>query len=120
MARRKVDRTQYPRQIITILLLLVGISWLCLLIFGIFRKQEIARQAAADTKVELTLLEERRGTLTANLAELNTERGQEATMRQQYGVARPGEEVIIVVPKKELSPPPELTFWQRVKEFMSF
>lgn len=100
--------------------LAIACVWLALLVVGIWKKQEIARQAVTDTRAELALLTERKGVLAANLAELDTERGQEASLRQNFGVARPGEEVIIVVPKKELPPPPELTFWQKVKEFLSF
>ena len=119
MKRR--DRTRFDgKQTLKLLALALACCWLALLVVGILKKQEIARHAVADTQAELALLEERRSTLAANLAELDTERGQEASLRQNFGVARPGEEVIIVVPKKELPPPPELTFWQKVKETLTF
>lgn len=109
-----------PKRLLTIIGLVLATCWLVLLVLGIFKKQEIARMAVKDTQAELELLEERRGTLAANLAELETDRGQEASLRQNFGVARPGEEVIIVVPKKVLTPPPELTIWQRIKEAVVF
>ncbi|MEK7510952.1 MAG: hypothetical protein AAB582_01840 [Patescibacteria group bacterium] len=81
--------------------LVLAILWLSWLVFGIIRKEEVARKAVAETKHELATLEARKTALEANMAELNTDRGQEATLRQTYGVARPGEEVIIVVPPEE-------------------
>lgn len=70
-------------------------------VWGIARKEEIARSAVDERKAELAVLEERKAVFEENLAELSTERGQEATLRQNHGVARAGEEVIIVVPPKE-------------------
>jgi cell division protein FtsB len=89
------------------------IIWLLSLIFGIARKEEIARSAVGETRAELELLRERETILEANLAELATDRGQEATLRQAFGVAKPGEEVIIVVPEKQMVPPPTLPWWRK-------
>lgn len=78
-----------------VMLVLVWAVW------GIARKEEIARSAVDDRKAELAVLKERKAVFEENLAELSTERGQEATLRQNHGVARAGEEVIIVVPPKD-------------------
>ncbi len=91
--------------------IITGLAFLFLLlssaVWGIARKEEIARRAVESRKAELAILKERAGVLEANLAELSTERGQEGTLRQNHGVAKAGEEVIIVVPPKEeeLGPP---------------
>ena len=90
------------------------IVWLIFLIVGIFRKEEIARRAAAETKAQLAILEEREATLENTIVELESERGQEATLRETYGVARPGEEVIIVVPPKEATTTVPLPWWKKV------
>ncbi|MDB5264783.1 MAG: hypothetical protein JWN64_354 [Parcubacteria group bacterium] len=92
--------------------LALALLWILFLLWGIVRKEEIARHAVRDTKAQLAVLEERRGTLSANLAELKTERGQEATLRQTHGVARPGEEVIIVVPGEATTTAPKIP-WQK-------
>lgn len=96
------------------------IIWLLSLIWSIARKEEIARRTVNETRAELALMEERKNILRGNLAELETERGQEATLRQTFGVAKPGEEVIIVVPSKELPPPPPLSWWQKALDFIGF
>lgn len=94
-------------------LLALLVLWLTWLLYGIIRKEEIARRAVAETKAELENLETRKEILNQNLAELNTERGHEATLRQTYGVAKPGEGVIIVVPPKEATSTPTLPWWRK-------
>jgi len=110
---RRPTRNRLREFLIAGILALV-IVWLLSLIWSIARKEEIARNAVKETKAELALLNERREVLEANLAELATPRGQEASLRQTFGVAKPGEEVIIVVPEKETPPPPALPWWRKV------
>lgn len=116
---RRTAKSRLREYFIAALLTLV-IIWLTSLIWGIARKEEIARKTVQETQAELALLEERRKTLESNLAELSTERGQEANLRQTFGVARPGEEVIIVVPEEELPSPPELPWWRKVLNWFDF
>lgn len=99
-------------------LLAGGLSMLLLVllwaVWGIARKEEIARSAVDDRKSELAILEERKAVFEDNLGELSTERGQEATLRQNHGVARAGEEVIIVVPPKEDELDPHMPWYKRL------
>lgn len=97
--------------------LVVAIVWLSYMLFGIFEKEEVARKAAADAKRELETLSERETTLTQNLKDLETERGQEASIRETYGVALPGEEVIIVIEPPEEEPLEELSWWDKMLGF---
>ena len=98
--------------------LVAGLSILFLIllwaVWGIARKEEIARRAVDDRKAELAVLSERKAVFEQNLAELSTERGQEATLRQNHGVARAGEEVIIVVPPKENELDPHMPWYKRL------
>jgi len=100
--------------------LLFFIAWFIFLIIGIARKEEIARHAVKDTQAQLTALDERRVTLQQNLTDLSTDRGQEAVLRQTYGVAKPGEEVIIVVPPKATPAPPPLPWWKKALNWFEF
>lgn len=93
--------------------LVIAVLWLGYMLIGIFHKEEVARKAAGEARQELTALSLREQTLHKNLEDLKTARGQEASIRETYGVARPGEEVIIVV-----EPPPEkpleaLSWWDK-------
>lgn len=97
--------------------LALAFIWLSWQVVGIFLKEERARKAANDAKAELAALSEREDTLRQNLEELSTERGQEASFRETYGVARPGEEVIIVVPAGDGDELGELPWW---RSFLGF
>lgn len=111
MVRRK-EKISFREAAIIALLALVLI-WLLWLLWGIMQKEERARHAAMEAQAELASLTERKEILTENIAELNTPRGEEATLREAHGVARPGEEVIIVVEDQtEVGPP--LPWWRRV------
>jgi cell division protein FtsB len=117
MQRRRVVAV---REYVIAAILALAILWLLFLIFGIARKEEIARNAVKDTQAQLAQLSARQGTLQQNITDLGTQRGQEAVMRETYGVAKPGEEVIIVVPPKVLPPPPKLTWWQKMQLWLGF
>ena len=95
-------------------LLVLVLLWLLFLIVNIVGKEEVARKAAQDAERELSILIERKDTLEANLAELSTPRGEEAALRETFGVARPGEEVIIVVPEAAGEQSSDLPWWRRV------
>ena len=94
-------------------LLALALVWLLYLNFNIARKEEIARNAAESTQKQLASLQNRQQLLQGNITELSTERGQEATMRETFGVAKPGEGVIIVVPPKVATTTPPQTFTQK-------
>lgn len=115
MARRK---TPSAREIGTVAALSLLIVWLGLLVVGIFHKEQVARITVSETRAELAALDARKTTLATTVHDLGTERGQEASVRGTFGVAKPGEDVIIVVPKKDTSPPPPLTVWDRIKGFL--
>lgn len=115
MARRKA-RT--AREWGTIVFLCLLIIWLGVLVISIFHKEQVARITVNETKAELAALDARKATLSATVQDLDTTRGKEESVRETYGVAKPGEDVIIVVPKKETTPPPQMTFWDKVKQFL--
>ncbi|MEK9160856.1 MAG: hypothetical protein AAB440_02350 [Patescibacteria group bacterium] len=111
MARRK-EKPSFREGAIIALLVLV-LLWLLWILWGIMEKEERARHAAMEAQAELLALTERKEILTENITELNTPRGEEATLREAHGVARPGEEVIIVVVDEQDVGPP-LPWWRKV------
>lgn len=118
MARRGAQATL--KEIGITLLLLLVIVWLIFLVIGIFHKEQIARTIVGETRAQLAALDTRKATLANTVNNLNTERGQEESVRETYGVAKPGEDVVIVVPKNDILPPPPLTTWQKVLKFFGF
>ena len=71
-----------------------------------------------DTKTELAGVQSRQAVLTNDIHSLDTERGQEGLVRQTLGVARPGEEVIIMVPPAAATGTPPLSWWRRALQFI--
>jgi cell division protein FtsB len=92
-------------------LLIVGFS---ISIVGIFRKEQIARNAVRESRLEYESLTKQKDILQKNMDDLETKRGKEATIRQTYGVALPGEDVIVVVPGKEVVPEAPRSLWKRL------
>ena len=97
--------------------LLLVIFWLASLIWGLVGKAQIAVKEAHDAERQYRVLEERKHKLEANLEALDTPLGQDAAIRTAFGVARPGEEVIVVVPPAPATTTPERTWWQKVKDW---
>ena len=107
-------RAKQWRQGILIGILLLVAFWLTSSIWGLFVKAHIAVSQANEAKTQYQTLEERKATLAANLAALNTARGKDAAIRTAFGVARPGEEVIVVVPPLAATATPPLSWWQKI------
>jgi len=98
---------------------LIGIAvlisvWFLSLIWGLAGKAQIAVTQANDAKAQYQTLEERKATLQANVASLDTERGRDTAIRTAFGVARQGEEVIVVVPPTPATSTPPLSWWQKL------
>ncbi|HQU08133.1 MAG: hypothetical protein B7X04_04055 [Parcubacteria group bacterium 21-54-25] len=110
------ESSQHPvRQGVTIAVLVLVIFWLGSLIWGLAGKAQFAWSTARETQSEAAALRAREEILKANIATLNTPRGKEAAIRTAFGVARPGEQVIIVVPPQPATSTATTTpWWQHV------
>ena len=107
-------RTKQWRQGIIVGILLVVAFGLISLIWGLAGKIQIAVTEAHNAQRQYQALEERKAALEANLAALATPRGQDAAIRTAFGVARPGEEVIVVVPPEAKASTSTPSWWQRI------
>ena len=106
-------RAKQWRQGFLISALLLVALWLASLIWGLAGKVQIAVDEAHKAQRQYQALEERRAILEANLATLATVRGRDSAIRTSFGVARPGEEVIVVVPPATVAPTSTPSWWQR-------
>lgn len=93
-------------------ILLLAAFWLLYLISGLAEKAQIAVREAHEAQAQYELLEARKAALAADLAALETARGKDAAIRTSFGVARPGEEVIVVVPPTPTAPTTTPSWWQ--------
>lgn len=94
--------------------LIVVSFWLLSLIWGLAEKAQVAISQAQEAKRQYQSFEDRKIALTANLEVLATERGRDAAIRTAFGVARSGEEVIVVVPPSASVSTSTLSLWERV------
>ena len=107
-------RTNQLRRGVTIGVLILVAFWLASLIFGLSGKAHIAVSQAREAEWQYRELETRRASLEANIASLVTPRGRDAAIRTAFGVARPGEEVIVVVPPVAATSTPVQSWWQKI------
>jgi cell division protein FtsB len=115
----QMRRNQWRQGFLIGLLIIIGFG-LISLIWGLFGKMKIAVTEAHNAERQYEALEERKRALEENLATLSTERGQEAAVRTAFGVARPGEEVIVVVPPEAKATTSPESWWQRALDWIGF
>lgn len=111
-------RARQWRQGLLVGVLLVVAFWLASLIYGLVGKTYIAVSEAKSTEWQYQTLEKRKAKLEANLALLATPRGQDAAIRTAFGVARPGEEVIVVVPLASSTATSTPSWWEWVMSWL--
>ena len=90
------------RRILLIFLAMLVVSALWAL-WDIFRKNMEATQLRAEAEGRLADLESQQAKLEADIEELETNRGMEAALRQQYAVAGAGEGLIVIVESDKTS-----------------
>lgn len=105
-------RAKQLRQGFLIGILLIIAFWLVYLIWGLVGKAQVAVIKANDAKWQYQALEERKTMLQANVAALETDRGRDSAIRTSFGVARPGEEVIVVVPPTPATTTVPVPWWK--------
>ena len=107
-------RAKQWRQGLVIGLLVLVAFWLLTLIWGLAGKARVAIEEADKAQRQYQALEKRKTALEASLAALETARGKDAAIRTAFGVARPGEEVIVFVPPTPATTTPPLSWWQKI------
>lgn len=118
--RKKFRQILYSKASIVILFVVF-----VLIAHGAWKVHEKASIAAAESgeaKLTLQEIQDRSKELEASLVRLKTERGIEEEVRQKFTVARPGEEIVVVVDEnakkgKNGETPAEKSFWVGIWEF---
>lgn len=98
--------------------LILAAFWLASLIWGLSGKARVAITQARDAEWRYSELAVRRVALQANIAALATPRGRDAAIRTAFGVSRPGEEVIVVVPPQDATSTPDQSWWERFLDWL--
>ena len=66
-------------------------------VIGVFQKERESQDLRKDAEAQLRELQKREIALKARIESLETERGQEAALRDAYGVGREGEGMVQIV-----------------------
>lgn len=110
---RKMART-LGKRLLTAMLLLLVIA-MARGVWGVYQKERAAVENRQQAEAELAELQKRERELQEELARLQTERGKEAELRQQFEVAKEGEKLIVVVDREEEGaerPEPQEPLWR--------
>ncbi len=67
------------------------------------RKMEITRENKKIAENKVAELQQKKEKLSSNIAKLKTDQGVEESIREKYGLAKEGEDVIVVVEDKNAS-----------------
>ncbi len=78
-------------------------------VWGVYQKDRESMVLRAQAQAQLSDLSERQSQLNADISTLQTERGMEAALRQQYALAAQGEDMIIIVDATSATPVEEAT-----------
>ncbi len=81
--------------LLVVAVLVVRAAW------HMYGKFATASAAAEAAKTELSHMEEQKASVSEAIAELSSERGVEASAREKFGVAKPGEGEIRIIRDKE-------------------
>lgn len=114
---KRAVRSRITLGVLLILVLLLGRA-----VWNVGEKAFETGAARQKQAAELAQLEERRAQLQQELERLGTRRGIEAEVRESYGMAKPGEEVLVFVESPTSSTKqrqPERSWWQRLGAYVS-
>ena len=109
----------------TILLIVLVLIWLAHAVLGISQKRSIALQGREAAESELNVLRNRKQVLEDDIARLSSPDGKEVEIRSKFQVAKPGEEVIIIIDEGVYSEATssavkaDKSFWDVIEEFLS-
>lgn len=113
--RNEIARLLWRRTLLVGLFCAVVIS--ASSVWNIARKERESAILRDEARAQLAALEGRKERLDESLKRLQTERGLEEELREQFSLAREGEELIVIVEKtpEPVPEPPPPSFIERLK-----
>ncbi|MFZ2886793.1 MAG: septum formation initiator family protein [Minisyncoccia bacterium] len=100
--RRDPMRLMWRRVGALIMLVIIAIA--ARGVWGVYQKSHEAAVLRQEAEVKLAELETREAQLRADIANLKSERGVEAELRERYDLAAEGESVVVIL--EDPTPPP--------------
>lgn len=116
---KKIANSKIVFAVLVVMVFLFGRASL-----NVYGKYQEAGKNLSRSSGELAELQERRDTLTANVARLKTPEGVEEKIREKFQVAKEGENLIVIVDSEEGEDGVQATttkgFFESIKNFFGF
>lgn len=116
--RRDPMRLMWRRVVAVVLLLLIALAVRG--VWGAYKKSQDSYVLKVEAQAKLQDLEKREYELRADIANLRSEKGVEAELRERYDLAKDGEGVVVIVDPPAPPPEPKPTTFQRFKSWFSW
>ncbi|HWO07095.1 MAG TPA: septum formation initiator family protein [Candidatus Paceibacterota bacterium] len=89
-------------------------------VWGVYQKAQESAVLRAEAEAKLAELKDREHQLRTDIANLKSERGIEAELRERYDVAGEGEGVIVIVEPPTPPPEPPASRFQQFRNWFSW
>jgi len=117
--RRHIVRLLWRRLGTTALFVLVVVAISG--VWSVYQKERESFQLRSEAESQYNMLSQQRVQLQGDIANLETDRGKEAALRQQYAVGKKGEGLIVIVDQRPDAPrQASSTIMQWVHKFLPF
>ena len=119
--KNKIRRILYSRPVVIIIVIIALYSLYST--WSIYEKMVQSREAMEKSEKELLTLATKNNQLDADISQLQTSDGVEKEIRNKFGVAKPGENMAVIVSDDDASSSATSThqsFLERIKHFFGF
>ena len=110
---QRYDPIRLMRRRLLILVLLILVLAMLRGVWSVYQKEQESRAMREEAARQLSDLEARELDLRADITRLDSARGVEEVLREEYELGKSGESVIVIVENEPPPPPPEPTVLQR-------
>ena len=118
--RQRNDPTRLLWRRLGLLVLFIVVCFAAWSVWGAWEKDVESAALDQQSQAALATLSAQQATLQQNITQLQTERGKEAALRQEYSVGHQGENMIVIVDSSSTPPPPPPTFLDKLKKAFSW
>lgn len=119
--KRRIKKILYSPPVVLLLVIFLGI---CLKgVWGVYQKSAYAKENLERVSDSYNNLQDRERILNQEIDYLKTSGGKEEEMRERFGLAKPDEDVVIIVNQGDTRTSPEYlpdknTWWKKIRSWL--
>jgi cell division protein FtsB len=118
--RQRNDPTRLLWRRLGLLVLLGLVCFAAWGVWGAWNKDQTSAALNQESQAALATLSAQQTQLRQNITELQSTRGKEAALRQEYAVGEQGENMIVIVNSTSTPPPPPPSLFDKLKSAFSW